>query len=173
MIKQFSAQIGLVNPKSPTNVGSVLRAAGCYGAQKVLYTGERFDRAIKFQTDTKDRIQTTPLEKVDGFIDKLSLNTEIVCVDLIEGAIALPQFDHPANALYIFGPEDSSLSQELVDKAHHRVYVPTIGCMNLAASVNVVLYDRQVKLGLAMSRDEQNNHIRENRDQNNRLRAPS
>jgi len=69
VIKQFAAQIGLVNPKSPTNVGSVLRAAGCYGAQRVLYTGERFDRAIKFQTDTKDRIQTTPLEKVDGFID--------------------------------------------------------------------------------------------------------
>jgi len=85
----------------------------------------------------------------------------------------LPQFDHPANALYVFGPEDSSLSQELVDKSHHRVYVPTIGCMNLAASVNVVLYDRQAKLGLALSRDEQNNHIRENRDQNNRLRVPS
>ena len=25
--------IGLVNPKSPENVGAVMRAAGCYGAE--------------------------------------------------------------------------------------------------------------------------------------------
>ena len=95
----------------------------------------------------------------------------MVCVELIEGATALPSFEHPQNALYIFGPEDSSLSQSLVDRAHHVVYVPTVGCMNLAASVNVVLYDRQSKFEFGLSADEQNKLIRENRDQNNRLQA--
>jgi len=30
------AQIGLINPKTPANVGAVMRAAGCYGVDAVL-----------------------------------------------------------------------------------------------------------------------------------------
>ena len=40
------AYIGLTNPKSPDNVGAVMRAAGCYNASEVLYTGVRFDKAM-------------------------------------------------------------------------------------------------------------------------------
>lgn len=32
-------QIGLVNPKSPTNVGGIMRAAGCYQADAVFIRG--------------------------------------------------------------------------------------------------------------------------------------
>lgn len=56
MLKNISASIGLVNPKSPTNVGAVMRAAGCYDVDSVFYSGVRFDRARKFATDTKKRI---------------------------------------------------------------------------------------------------------------------
>ena len=36
--------LGLVNPKDAANVGSVLRALGCYGADgAVVYTGTRYD----------------------------------------------------------------------------------------------------------------------------------
>ncbi|HAU04423.1 MAG TPA: 23S rRNA methyltransferase, partial [Pseudoalteromonas shioyasakiensis] len=35
----LKASIGLLNPKSPTNVGGVLRAAGCYNAKQVFFTG--------------------------------------------------------------------------------------------------------------------------------------
>jgi tRNA G18 (ribose-2'-O)-methylase SpoU len=38
--KRYSC-IGLYNPKSPENVGSVMRAAGCYGVSTVFYTGKR------------------------------------------------------------------------------------------------------------------------------------
>lgn len=34
--KRYSC-IGLYNPKSPENVGSVMRAAGCYGVASVFY----------------------------------------------------------------------------------------------------------------------------------------
>jgi len=162
--------IGLVNPKSPSNVGAVLRAAGCYRAECVLYTGERFDKATKFQTDTKNRLQTTPLKRVIDFSDELIEDTKLVCFELVEGATPLAEFEHPEQAIYVFGPEDGSLSQTIIDRADHIVYVPTVGCMNLAASVNVVLYDRQSKTLRAGSIDERNEQIRVNRDQNNRLK---
>ncbi|MGY3571178.1 RNA methyltransferase [Vibrio paucivorans] len=137
--------IGLTNPKSPTNVGGVMRAAGCYQADSVRYTGERYDRAAKFQTDTKSVTQSIPLVAVDSLLNDLDDDTAIVCVELAVGATPLPEFAHPEKAIYIFGPEDGSIAQEVADKAHHVVYVPTIGCMNLAASVNVLLYDRLAK----------------------------
>ncbi len=56
----------------------------------------------------------------------------------------------------------------MADRADHVVYVPTVGCMNLAASVNVVLYDRLAKQENITQSDE---HIRQNRDNKNNLRV--
>ena len=162
--------IGLCNPKSPSNVGSVMRAVGCYSADEVRYTGERFDRATKYHTDTKNYTSKVPLKRVNDLCAELPAGYEIVCVELVLGAIPLPEFKHPENAIYIFGPEDGSTPQDIVDKAHHVVYVPTTGCMNLAASVNVVLYDRLSKLGNDMQNDKL---ILDSRDVNNRLSVKS
>ena len=84
------------------------------------------------------------------------------------GASALPQFTHPEKAVYVFGPEDGSLPQEVVDKAHHVVYVPTVGCMNLAATVNVVLYDRLAK---TLGSIDDHQQVIANRDNKNRLKV--
>ena len=158
--------IGLTNPKSPTNVGAVMRAAGCYQVDEVKYTGQRYEKAAKFHTDTKSAARTIPLTGVESFLDNLELETQIVCVELAEGATPLPRFKHPENAIYIFGPEDGSISQDVADRADHVVYVPTVGCMNLAATVNVLLYDR---LSKSEEMDESNELIKKSRDNRNHL----
>lgn len=163
-----TAIIGLCNPKSPSNVGAVMRAAGCYQADAVRYTGERFERAARFQTDTKNVKNKLPLMPVVNMLDDLPPGMMVVCVEFAEGATPLPEFVHPDQALYIFGPEDGSVPQSVVDAAHHVVYVPTIGCMNLAASVNVLLYDRLAKSGVSLHGEEL---IKSSRDTNNQLRV--
>lgn len=160
--------IALTNPKSPSNVGAVMRAAGCYQADKVLYSGVRYANATKFQTDTKSVSGKIPLEHVESFFEDLPAGTQVVCVDLVEGATPLPDFIHPENALYIFGPEDGTVCQKVLDKADSVVYVPTIGCMNLAASVNVLLYDRLAKLRLT---DFSDTLIKQSRDTNNNVKV--
>lgn len=170
-MKTHAAYIGLVNPKSPTNVGMVMRAAGCYEAAGVFYTGERFERAQKFATDTKNATRKIPLEQVAQLQDAaakdaLAEGAVLVAIELIEGATPLMDFVHPDNAYYIFGPEDGSIKKELLDHCAHVVYIPTIGCMNLAATVHVVLYDRMAKAGRAVI-DER--PIAANRDVNNKV----
>jgi tRNA(Leu) C34 or U34 (ribose-2'-O)-methylase TrmL len=93
---------------------------------------------------------------------------KIVCVEFAENAMPLPEYQHPENAFYIFGPEDGDISQQVLDKADAVVYVPTNGCMNLSATVNVVLYDRMTKSARGFNNNE---HIRKNRDTNNRLKV--
>ncbi|MDH5897887.1 RNA methyltransferase [Vibrio splendidus] len=160
--------IGLTNPKSPTNVGAVMRAAGCYQVDEVKYTGQRYEKAAKFHTDTKSAARTIPLTAAESFLDNLDAETQIVCVELAEGATPLPRFKHPENAIYIFGPEDGSISQDVADRADHIVYVPTVGCMNLAATVNVLLYDRLAK---SDEMDESNELIKKSRDNRNHLQV--
>lgn len=167
MTTKPTAIIGLYNPKSPTNVGAVLRAAGCYDAAQVRYNGTRYSRAVKFQTDTQNSQERIQLVEIEDLTANVADDVEIVCVELVVGATALPHFTHPENAIYVFGPEDGSLPQEMVDKAHHVVYVPTHGCMNLAATVNVVLYDRMAK---TLGTIDDHQQVLANRDNKNRLK---
>lgn len=160
--------IGLIRPKSPTNVGAVIRAAGCFRADAVYYTGDRYDRAIRFNTDTRNKVFSIPLKGVDSLLDSAPSNASIVCIELVEGATPLPEFQHPDNPFYIFGSEDGSIPQEIIDKADSVVYIPTIGCLNLAATVNVVLYDRIAKASDTIIGDEL---IRQSRDANNRVKV--
>ena len=158
--------IGLINPKSPTNVGAVMRAAGCYGVNEVYYTGTRFDRARKFHTDTKNITDSIPLVGVEDLKLALTPSSKVVAVELIEGATSLPQFTHPDEAFYIFGPEDGSLSKDVLAWCDDVVYIPTKGCMNLAATVNVLLYDRLAKSDDIVDGDDL---IRQSRDANNKI----
>ncbi len=139
------ACVGLVNPKTPENVGSVMRASGCYGVNSVFYTGTRYDMAKQFCTDTKDVHKNIPLIGVEDLKAIIPMGCVPVAVDLIEGAKPLPEYKHPERAFYIFGPEDGTLKKEITNFCRDVIYVPTNGCMNLAAAVNVILYDRLSK----------------------------
>ena len=167
-MKSNHVVIGLTNPKSPSNVGAVMRAAGCYQVDAVVYTGVRYARAAKFNTDTKDVSLNIPLTGVEHLLEGIDADTKIICVDLIEGATPLPEFEHPEKALYIFGPEDGTIAQEVINRADSVVYVPTVGCMNLAASVNVLLYDRLAKSDYVFASDEL---IKKSRDTNNKSKV--
>jgi tRNA(Leu) C34 or U34 (ribose-2'-O)-methylase TrmL len=158
------ATIALTNPQSPSNVGAVLRSVGCFNAQEILYTGSRYNIARKYHTDTQNTASTVPLTHCEDFFSAKQPEKKVICVDLVEGAIPLADFDHPENAMYIFGPEDGSVAQAVIDRADAAVYIPTIGCLNLAQTVNLVLYDRATKLGLVEQSDAQ---IVASRDRNN------
>jgi tRNA(Leu) C34 or U34 (ribose-2'-O)-methylase TrmL len=143
-----------------------MRAAGCYGASAIYYTGKRFARAAKYHQDTKNASQHIELSAVESFTELAGQHRTLVCVEFAVGATPLSEFIHPDHALYIFGPEDGSVDQSIIDVADAVVYVPTIGCMNLGATVNVLLYDRMAKQQQAIDHSER---IKSSRDVNNRL----
>ena len=151
-----------------------MRAAGNFRVDSVFYTGKRYPRALMRNPDIPDMRrkvgQAIPLSEVSCLIDVAPANQKLVCVEFAENATALPEFQHPDNAFYIFGPEDGTISQDVIERADAVVYVPTVGCMNLAATVNVVLYDRLTKSFQAI---DGNSLIRQSRDTNNNLKVRS
>ena len=106
----------------------------------------RFRAGLKHSTNTMKAYRHMPMLKVEDVFDARPFNTAAVAVDMLEGATPLPEFKHPERAFYIFGAEDATLGARITDKCQFTVMVPARYCMNLAACVNVVLYDRMAKI---------------------------
>lgn len=133
------AAVGLRNPKTPINLGHALRAVSCYDASLLLYDGKRLKPGA---TNTHKTDRHKPVLHVDDIMKNIPYGAVPVAVDLIQGARPLQVYSHPPAAFYIFGPEDGTLGHSVLKHCRDVVYVPTKFCMNLAATVNVVLYDR-------------------------------
>jgi hypothetical protein len=119
------AAIGLMRPKLPENVGSVLRAAHCYGAALVAIQGDR--TPVQSLTDTPKTWRHLPVLRGDDLHALIPYDAVPVAIDLVPDAV--------------------------LEWCVHRVMVPTRDCMNLAASVNVVLYDRLAKQSRGIEAD--------------------
>lgn len=145
MIRGFAA-IALHNCKDRHNLGGVLRAAGCYGADLVVIGGKRRLETIgRLSTDVQKSWRHIPTLQPEDVFDAMPLGAIPIAVDLIEGARCMTTLQHPERAFYVFGPEDGTLGKSITSRCAYAVSIPTAFCMNLAATVNVVLYDRLVK----------------------------
>lgn len=158
----MNAAVLLLDPKYPHNVGAALRACAIFGAGRLNWTGDRVPpmdewpdgarlpreermkayRRVEFD-GVKDGWLPTLLKtyRWDGFVP--------VCVERSPNAERLPYFVHPEKALYVFGPEDGGVSGMAREACHRFVTIPTAldgdpdeSPLNLAAAVNLVLYDR-------------------------------
>jgi len=108
----------------------------------VAQTGDRYRNA---PPDTMKAWKHLPLIHTSDLRLLLPHNCVPVAVDIIDGARPLMKYIHPESAFYVFGPEDGTLGKEILSWCRDVIYVPTAFCMNLAAAVNVVLYDRLCK----------------------------
>ncbi len=153
----MSAGVLLVDPKYPFNVGGAQRACAIFGADSLAWTGDRvpYDAAGKYRLPREERlrdykhVQITPnITGPEWFIEGRARWGRVpVAVEVRENAETLTDFVHPENALYVFGPEDGSLGRKTLSLCHRFVVIPgmTRSPLNLAAAVNVVLYDRLAK----------------------------
>lgn len=141
----------LENPKYPHNIGQTVRALSCFGVEQLWWNGQRALKAL----EGMDRIPRE--ERMRGYKDvgifhnerplKLYEDTGVVpvCIELVPGAEDLVTFEHPENAIYVFGPEDGSVDQGTRRNCHRFVTIPSKHCTNLSAAVYIVLYDRIMK----------------------------
>lgn len=146
--------IVLVNPKYAQNVGAAVRAASCFGIPQVWYTGDRIegDIAMHGRLPREERMKgykDVTFCGCDYPFERFPDEAVPVAIELRDNSEPLTYFEHPEKAVYVFGPEDGSLRGVTLRQCHRFVVIPTAHCLNLAAAVNVVLYDRQVKRQLA------------------------
>lgn len=151
--------VALINPRYAHNVGGAVRAASCFGIPQVWWSGDRvtLDPSRGERLPREERMkgyQRVTLVQFNRVFDQFGPEVTPVAVELRPNAERLPDFVHPEHALYVFGPEDGSLSKVELMHCHRFVMIPTEHdesgrpfCTNLAAAVYLVLYDRMLKMG--------------------------
>jgi len=144
--------IVMFNPKYPHNVGAAVRACSCFDSPLILFTGER----VSLEPSGVKGYRLPREERMKGYKDVTLVNDEYpfnrfkngitpVAVEVRDNAELLPNFIHPENAVYVFGPEDGSLPQIFLKHCQRFLYIPSKHCLNLSAAIYVTLYDRKAK----------------------------
>lgn len=147
----------LNNPKNEHNVGGVLRAASCFGFKQVWYTGDRVKLDGERRIPREERMKgyaEVDLYQFDYPFDCFPDDVTPVAIEIVENSESLITFEHPEKSVYVFGPEDGSISQAIKRHCHRFVTIPTRHCTNLAAAVYIVMYDRMIKRVLAGLEDQ-------------------
>ena len=148
-------------PKYPHNVGQVVRLASAYGISQVWYSGDRIRQALGGRLPREERMRRYADVLLVNHPDPLRRLCEAlpearpVAVELRPNSENLVDFVHPDSLpsadrqhgapIYVFGPEDGSLPGPIVKRCHRFVIIPSFECLNLAASVATILYDRMAK----------------------------
>jgi tRNA(Leu) C34 or U34 (ribose-2'-O)-methylase TrmL len=145
----------MFNPKYVHNVSAAVRGCSCFGLDLLLFTGTRVVEQLK--TEGKKGYRLPREERMKDYQNVRMLNDEYpfnrfsgnvtpVAVEVRENAELLPNFVHPENPVYVFGPEDGSLPQIYLKHCQRFLYIPSEHCLNLAVAINIVLYDRVAKV---------------------------
>lgn len=141
----------LINPKFPHNVAAAIRGASCFDVESLVWTGTRVDPDLMDRLPREERMRgykdVSWVHDRDGkpllmFPDSVTP----VCIELLENSEPLTTFDHPANPVYVFGPEDGGVPQVIRRLCHRFVHIQARHCLNLSAAMNVVLAHRFMQL---------------------------
>ncbi|WP_210489618.1 RNA methyltransferase [Rufibacter aurantiacus] len=143
--------IGIMEPKTETNVGTLWRSASIMGASFLFTIGRRYK---KQSTDTGKSWKDIPLfhyADFDDFYEHMPYSCQLVGVELDPKAVPVEQFQHPERCIYLLGSEDHGLSNAVRARCHYLVQLPGTSSMNVASAGTVILYDRHLKSQLALS----------------------
>lgn len=152
----MSVSVLLHDPKYPHNLGQAVRACSCFGVTNLLVSGNRIklekQQGKGYRLPREERMRDYQSVSVLHASDKPTLDLPgltPVAVELVPGAELLPWFEHPEDALYMFGPEDGGLSTGMLSACHRFVQIPMLHCANLSSAVYMILLDRHMKRVLA------------------------
>ena len=137
--------IGIENPKTPTNVGTAMRSAYNFGASLVFIVGKRYKKQPSDTTKTFRHIPLLHFDSWDDYAKHAVYKWPHYSVDLLPNAFSLPGFVHPKSAVYLFGPEDGTISPRAQEFCKGSIVIPSRYCLNLAVAASIIMYDRAAK----------------------------
>lgn len=138
--------VAVWHPKTGVNIGTLWRSAAILDAAFLATIGRRYPPQ---SSDTIKAPRHTPLwhfDTIGDFWNHIPWSCQPVAVEIHPRSKPLPTLVHPERAVYILGPENGSLPEGIVKRAHVVTQIPGAYCFNLAVAGSIVLYDRIAKM---------------------------
>ena len=134
--------IGIYQPKTEHNVGTLWRSAYILGASFIFIIDGKYTHQ---QSDTTKAWSKIPFYKYDNFehfYNSMPHSTQLVGVEMSEESTPIKSFIHPPRASYLLGSENNGLPDDIVKKCHRLIQLPGATSLNVSVSASIVLYDR-------------------------------
>lgn len=132
-------------PKIEHNIGTAMRSCYNFGADMIITIGRRYCRQAADTTNTLKHIPMLHFASFDEYCNH-ALVWPHVAIEITEDAEEIRNFCHPESCVYMFGPEDGSLSVKAQSIAIRKVKIPTRSCLNLGVTASCVMFDRLMKI---------------------------
>ena len=137
--------VGVEGLSKPLNLGALFRTAHAFAADYLFTVASPVGLKSVGRADTSESWKQLPYYAFDSPAQvQLPKGCRIVGIELVDDAIELPSFRHPAQAAYVLGRERGALTPEMQERCDHLVRIPTKFCVNVGIAGAIVLYDRMV-----------------------------
>lgn len=132
----------------PQNLGTLLRAAECFGAGAVLWSKNRgVDLTPTVSKASVGASELLPIIRVSNLVEAVrSCKKEgyrVVTAEVGKGSTSLPSFRFPKKTLLVVGSEGEGVRELLSKQADERVTIPMCGeidSLNVSQATAVLLY---------------------------------
>jgi len=133
--------LALINTKTETNYGTLLRSALLFDCAFVIVAGKRFEKQA---SDTIKSHRHMPIIEcsLDNLFEHVPYGCIPIAVECLDSARDLRTFSHPERAVYILGPEDGSIPEKVLKRCPIHIRIMTERSLNLAVAGSIVMYDR-------------------------------
>jgi tRNA G18 (ribose-2'-O)-methylase SpoU len=135
-------EIGIFQPRSDINIGTLWRSAHQLGAAGIFTIGQRYRRQTSDPFAVDEHIPLRWYPSFEHFLEARPLGAQLVAVEI--GGTPLAQFHHPEKAIYLLGAEDNGLPARIIERCNALVALEAVRQVsyNVAVTGSIVMYHR-------------------------------
>jgi len=135
-------EIGVYQPKTEVNVGTLWRSAYQLGAAGIFTIGRRYKKQSSDTTNSYLHVPLRNYETFEDFKEHIPEQCQIVPIEM--GGHPLSNIVHPERAIYLLGAEDYGIPKDITDKCKLVISLESIGqnSYNVAVAGSIVMYHR-------------------------------
>ena len=146
--KTYPIDIACVNFMHSGNLGYLIRAAACFGAETVHVIGHVPPRAVldPLSGSLYDYVKIKKYPNPSNFVDHARKEgIKLVSAELIDAAVPISSYDFAfdSHICLVVGQEECGVPVEIL-KNSDQVYIPLPGvgyCLNTSQAANIMLYE--------------------------------
>ena len=135
--------IGVYQPKTEMNIGTLWRSAQIFGASFIFTIGQRYKHQSSDTLKTPRHIPLFTYKSFEEFYEMLPYNSQLIGIEQDSRSVDLANFSNPQQAVYLLGAEDNGLPPKVMGRCKSVVHISTPMCLNVAVAGSIVLFHRQ------------------------------
>lgn len=139
-------EIGVYQPRSDINIGTLWRSAFQLGAQGIFTIGRPYRHQTADTANTPFQIPLRCYPTLEEFLQARPVGTVLIGVEI--GGEPLASFQHPKRSIYLLGAEDSGLGARVQAICNRIVSIESVRApsYNVAVAGSILMYHRWLTL---------------------------